>query len=318
MDEPSERLIAAYRWDKEDKELRARLSRAEEEARTWKTAHDALKDENDALLAKFVTAQEEHDALAEENERLKALSEELTALFKRSLGTLEAGLRPRSQSRVPATPSKETYEANLATPVRSTQPPIQSSPTPSTSLSVFPKKEEPQDNDDVFLVPVVPRSPSPVPSYLTPLPFIRVEELGMFPTIAAPPERRPIFSRGGLQQSLGGAIQSLIVSIGVRKPLSSRHEISKFLVPNMSMNPWAPRKPGKHGYMFVGLGGDKGTFETAEKLELFVSEPPEGEASKESGRLKVSYMGTYMVKRAKDLLKDEWDTLAPRVSFLFL
>ncbi|KAF7307031.1 Acetyltransferase component of pyruvate dehydrogenase complex [Mycena indigotica] len=147
------------------------------------------------------------------------------------------------------------------------------------------------------------------PSYLTETPRGRLNELKRFPELVDVPafDNLPIYSRDYLSTQLGGSIQPLIVPIGKQKQLSASLQIKKFLVPNQSMNPWCPRAPGQHGFMFVGLGAESHTFEQEECLPLFVSKPRSG------GNLEASYFGDYHVSRVEPLTLEEWNTLAPAV-----
>ncbi|KAI4526277.1 hypothetical protein K525DRAFT_189621, partial [Schizophyllum commune Loenen D] len=67
----------------------------------------------------------------------------------------------------------------------------------------------------------------------------------------------------------------------------------------LELNPWCPDTPGKHGFMFVGLGQDAGTFEQEETCPLFVTVAPQ----------RCMYMGTYQAKRVQDLTPEEWGAM---------
>ncbi|KAJ7038069.1 hypothetical protein C8F04DRAFT_1256100 [Mycena alexandri] len=138
-------------------------------------------------------------------------------------------------------------------------------------------------------------------TYLTPLPDSRRKELNAFPELIfdVVESAASVFSRGFLSTNLGGSHQPLI---------ARACNVKKFLCPNLSKNPWCPRSPGTHGYMFVGLGNESETFREPEQLNLFLSAPP-----KHGRNLEVKYLGLYEARRVPELLVAEWNTLSPAV-----
>ena len=82
-----------------------------------------------------------------------------------------------------------------------------------------------------------------------------------------------------------------------------KHGVTVYLCPGLELNPWCPDTPGKHGYMFVGLGQDAGTFEQEETCPLFVTVAPQ----------RCMYMGTYQAKRVQDLTPEEWGAMNANV-----
>ncbi|KAF7339368.1 Acetyltransferase component of pyruvate dehydrogenase complex [Mycena sanguinolenta] len=128
--------------------------------------------------------------------------------------------------------------------------------------------------------------------YLTALPEGRRKELEESPEFVTDVDKSTVFTRGFLSATLGGSHQPLIVKIAKQKQksLAESCNIEKFLVPNQNQNPWCPRFPGEHGYMFVGLGNERETFQEPERLNLFLSVPTGG-----SKALEVTYMGFYEV-----------------------
>ncbi|KAI5897611.1 uncharacterized protein SCHCODRAFT_02609791 [Schizophyllum commune H4-8] len=108
------------------------------------------------------------------------------------------------------------------------------------------------------------------------------------------------FSRTQLQSVLGGNKQALIARIAAErrgdKKVAAKHGVVVYLCPGLELNPWCPDTPGKHGYMFVGLGQDAGTFTQEETCPLFVTVAPQ----------RCMYMGTYQAKRVQDLTPEEW------------
>ncbi|KAJ6519945.1 hypothetical protein C8R45DRAFT_41676 [Mycena sanguinolenta] len=179
-------------------------------------------------------------------------------------------------------------------------------PQPEGASVVRPPIKD-EDQDEII---VVESSGSQPPKYLTPLPEARRKELEAFPEFVPDVDRSVVFTRGFLSATLGGSHQPLIVKIAKQKQksLAKSCDIEKFLVPNQNQNPWCPRLPGEHGYMFVGLGNERETFREPERLNLFLSVPAGG-----SKALEVTYMGFYEVSRVAPLSVDEWRTLSPIV-----
>ncbi|PCH33814.1 hypothetical protein WOLCODRAFT_62287 [Wolfiporia cocos MD-104 SS10] len=70
----------------------------------------------------------------------------------------------------------------------------------------------------------------------------------------------------------------------------------------MDHNPWAPTKPGKHGFLQVGLGQDRARFNTPEVRHVFVGA---------GGHFK--YHGKYEITRVDPLSVAEWNTLPEKV-----
>ncbi|KAJ7293699.1 hypothetical protein C8J57DRAFT_1269697, partial [Mycena rebaudengoi] len=141
--------------------------------------------------------------------------------------------------------------------------------------------------------------------YLTPLPVSRLQEIQAFPTFVPAYADGAVFTRSILSDRLGGGKIALIASAPA---LADECKINKFLVPNVSMNPWCPTSPGHNGYMFVGLGNECKSFSEPEQLNVFVSVP---QAS--SSTLQVKYLGLYEVVRVQPLTPAEWGTLSPSV-----
>ncbi|KAF8216098.1 hypothetical protein K438DRAFT_626161 [Mycena galopus ATCC 62051] len=170
---------------------------------------------------------------------------------------------------------------------------------------VKPETIKDEDEDDII---IVTSSGLKSPNYLTPVPEGRRKELEAFPEFVPNVGESAVFSRGFLSATLGGNTQSLIVQIALQKSLAKSCNVKKFLCPNQSQNPWCPRAPGEHGYMFVGLGNERDTFREPEQLHLFLSVPPS-----KSKALDVTYLGFYEVSRVAELTVDEWGTLSPTV-----
>ncbi|KAJ7070908.1 hypothetical protein C8F01DRAFT_1108299 [Mycena amicta] len=316
IDFSSERLSVLQRWHQEDLQLvQTRLDQVTQERDALRRENDVFNGENRLLKAELSAMKSARDLLVQENtvsscNALKCsssrLSENLAGDLGRYTGTLEPRpqeiigqrqLEKRTARIVPAQVKEEVLEAPVSSP---SSEGLHTIPIPSSSV-VIAKEED--DNEDLFDHP-----PENGKSYLTELPPQRLEELKDFPDFVPPRDERPVFTRYFLSQQLGGGSQPLIVGIGKQKPLSKSCGIKKFLVPNLKMNPWCPRAPGCHGFMFVGLGAESGTFEEPELLELFLSVPP-----RSKGQLEVSYLGSYLVVRVNPLTSAEWRTLSPTV-----
>ncbi|KAJ6503409.1 hypothetical protein C8R47DRAFT_1106051 [Mycena vitilis] len=200
--------------------------------------------------------------------------------------------------------SQLSASIGLTTYAVQSEPPAASTSRLSASTSVKPEiKEEAEDF-------TVVESMLPL-NYLTPLPEGRRKELDAFPEFIPDVDESEKFTRGFLSAHLGGSHQPLIVKIGgSRKPLAEEHDIKKFLCPNLNQNPWCPRSPGKHGYMFVGLGNESDTFREPEHLNLFLSVPP---PPKSGNALEVTYLGLYEATRVSGLTAAEWQMLSPDV-----
>ena len=165
------------------------------------------------------------------------------------------------------------------------------------------------------------------PSDLTPMPAQRHKAFAEIPQVFPNIDIRggkDLFEREFLKNTIGGAIQALIVRsvydthnkspIGSKSssvsnsqtPLAKAREITTYLCPGLDHNPWCPAAPGNHGYMFVGLGREKDTFLEPQNFNVFVGLLK----NKGSDRRKYRYMGVYCAVRVAPLTVDEWNTLS--------
>ncbi len=92
------------------------------------------------------------------------------------------------------------------------------------------------------------------------------------------------------------------------QPLAQKHELSGCIYPQRHLNIWLPRKPGEHGYLFLGLRGpgrDHEKFLTATPRAMFVCE----------GKSRWRYYGLYTAERnpERDLTMEEWQALPDEV-----
>ncbi|KAG7099326.1 hypothetical protein E1B28_001184 [Marasmius oreades] len=115
------------------------------------------------------------------------------------------------------------------------------------------------------------------------------------------------FTRDELRNKIGGSIQTTLVRVtDSKRPIAKELNMDGYLCPNIHQNPWCPNTPGEHGYIFVGLGGDRETFLDVQQQHVFVGE-------KDKGKLAMTYVGLYRCKRAENLTVEEWHTLSPEV-----
>ncbi|KAJ6604773.1 hypothetical protein DFH09DRAFT_1068305 [Mycena vulgaris] len=278
--------------------------------RDWQLANifrADLKDVNDQLN------EQEHDAQAKilqaENSSLKAKALRIKSPSK----SLPQSLPQYARATAAVTPHEPQETAGTPPPTRANDDAVaEAAPVASTSRGQYTTsvvvKPEVKDEDFSLVDPVLP------PTYLTPLPEYRRKELQPFPEFVHDDEDAAVFSRKFLRANLGGNDQQLIINITAsQKPLAKEHNISKFLCPNLKMNPWCPTSPGRHGYMFVGLGRESETFQEPEQLNLFLSVPSTGG----NRNLQVSYLGLYEACRVPALTVAEWRTLAPAVQISY-
>ncbi|KAG2023359.1 hypothetical protein CC2G_001021 [Coprinopsis cinerea AmutBmut pab1-1] len=156
------------------------------------------------------------------------------------------------------------------------------------------------------------QAPTPRPAYtgLESIPAPRRRELASLPVIipaVAISDLDNAFSRDFMSNVLGGSIQPLIVSVSKQPPLSKEREVRKYLCPGLDHNPWCPSIPGHHGYIFVGLGREKTTFQEPEIHNVFVGV----KKGKENRRFR--YLGKYRAVRVNPLTPDEWNFLDVKV-----
>lgn len=114
-------------------------------------------------------------------------------------------------------------------------------------------------------------------------------------------------SSSGAWLSISGvlALRSIIVfsrSTESATAIGRKYGIQDFLCLNIDTHVWSPPGPGKHGFMYVGLGKDQDLFATSERRHLFVGK----------GKY-FQYCGHYEVLRVQPLAKNEWTTLPMKV-----
>ena len=94
-------------------------------------------------------------------------------------------------------------------------------------------------------------------------------------------------------------------------PIAKTLGIDGYACPNLDQNPWCPKAPGEHGYMFVGLGKDHKIYKEEKIQPVFI-----GRKAKKNSKLAMTYVGTYSCKNAKRLTRREWHSLSPEASVL--
>ncbi|KAJ3538730.1 hypothetical protein NMY22_g5040 [Coprinellus aureogranulatus] len=160
-------------------------------------------------------------------------------------------------------------------------------------------------------------APTPRPSDYVPsedyIPTPRRNQLATFPDVnvdldAGSEEDENTFTREFMSSVIGGSIQPLIVRVASQSTLSKKRKVSGYLCPSLDHNPWCPSKPGKHGFMFVGLGREKDTFSEPEVHNVFVGLPKKGK-----DRRRFRYLGKYKAFRVQPLTVQEWAGLPEHV-----
>ncbi|KAL0072084.1 hypothetical protein AAF712_001007 [Marasmius tenuissimus] len=221
-------------------------------------------------------------------QKLAALEEEVKRLTQENADLK----KPKVKTEVPECKLEETTSARAPAPqadiIELTSSDSESEPPTSSSRSSRRKRR----------LPVAHGSPLPATraNVFPPEPVEGVEAT----------ERR--FTRGDLCKKIGGSIQTLLVKItNSHGPVGKALGINGYLCPNIHQNPWCPKAPGEHGYMFVGLGDrDRDTFLKEEKQHVFV-----GQKKKGSQKLSMRYVGHYACKRVDPLTLQEWNSLGP-------
>lgn len=87
--------------------------------------------------------------------------------------------------------------------------------------------------------------------------------------------------------------------------------VRKYLCPSVDHNPWCPKVPGQHGFIFVGLGRERDTFNQPEEHPVFVGLQKKGKNTR-----RFRYMGQYEATRVTALTPEEWKDLPQDVSSL--
>lgn len=79
--------------------------------------------------------------------------------------------------------------------------------------------------------------------------------------------------------------------------------VERYYCPNSRGNPWLPRTPGSHGYMFIGMGKVDQAAGQGECCEMFVG----------MGQNDWRYFGTYTCTRVATLAVDDFNALSEDV-----
>ncbi|TEB39262.1 hypothetical protein FA13DRAFT_1725238 [Coprinellus micaceus] len=268
-------------------------------------------------------AEEKHDVQSELDivrSKLDKIKQSKSALHDQLKGLGELQARTRSASISSRAPSTRTTRSQAAT-ATSPQSTLSSlffgssgSPTgPSSRLRTIPstisnltvidltKTEDKTPEDDV---------PTPRPADYAPaeegVPASRRSHVAAFPVVNVNSdiglgEGENAFSRDFMTTALGGSIQPLVVRVAKQSTLAKKRDVNAYLCPGLDHNPWCPSIPGRHGYIFVGLGREKDTFLEPEEHNVFVGLKKKG---KDTRRFK--YLGKYRAVRVQPLTKEEW------------
>ncbi|EJD54466.1 hypothetical protein AURDEDRAFT_79396 [Auricularia subglabra TFB-10046 SS5] len=129
-------------------------------------------------------------------------------------------------------------------------------------------------------------------------------QLTGLPTVEAPAEAMSTpFSRSFLSAQLGGGTQGVVMRVSATndKVRLKEFNITRYYCPNAQGNPWLPKLPGMHGFMFVGMGALDSTIGTDECCEMFIG----------MGTNDWRYFGNYRCTRMEPLTVDEFQNLTP-------
>ncbi|KAG5353377.1 hypothetical protein C0989_007522 [Termitomyces sp. Mn162] len=223
---------------------------------------DALREELSSTHEKLRKANETNQLLLDKN---RTLSQNLTKFKK--------GLKSRPLRDTPSTATSQHNVTSTSTPAKQ-KPTSAESNKQESGCTIIKEK-----GSRKFLCPPPPHTngtstkskavlSQPVMQSVsacyssTPIPEARRRTLAQLTDYIPDVDCTDVtFRRALLASSIGGSIQSLIVRVTQSQTaLAKTHDISMYLCPALELNPWCPTTPGKHGYMFVGLGQEEKTF----------------------------------------------------------
>ncbi|KAJ7631090.1 hypothetical protein FB45DRAFT_917476 [Roridomyces roridus] len=261
------------------------IRQLQEESTGKETRMSELRTELDSVRDDLAAERRARATLRQANDEQKAQIALLQKDVARLTKPKPKGLAPELAKRPQAGPSSS-----------STRLIVPSEPVASCSREQGLKRENSE----------IDHSQAQSKSFLCDIPESRRDGLKTSPELIPEIEDCAVFTKGLLKTSLGGSIQSLITKIGPSATtLAKECGITRFLCPNVKNNPWSPRAPGQHGFMFVGFTTESEAFDTSETLNLFLGVP-----SGHRGPLEVIYMGIYEVCRVAPLSVEEWGTLS--------
>ncbi|GLB36266.1 hypothetical protein LshimejAT787_0305540 [Lyophyllum shimeji] len=284
----------------------AEFAARSEELRTLKSAATVYKQEISSLRDELVSLR---DKLSKSSDTNKTLLDNFTKLNAKLREQALAHGDPQTPRHPPPTALKE--EGNSAgLNAQDGRAGSRMFIGPATS----PLHDKTPSTSQAALQQTTVQATSPWP-VSTPIPDARQQSLAEL--VQYVPDIDPVdcrFRRGLLASAIGGGIQSLIVrATQSRTELAKSHNISTYLCPALELNPWCPTSPGQHGYMFVGLGQERTTFQEPQAgLNLFVG------YSRCHGRPKeYRYLGVYTAVRVANLTVGEWNTLSGEVKYSY-
>ncbi|KAI0348447.1 hypothetical protein BDW22DRAFT_92230 [Trametopsis cervina] len=269
----------------EQTQLAASLQAAEERVKDSARQIEQLKRVNARLSVSLVASESQ---VRNKNQQLASTQAELDAAKGREL---ELAAKCASVQRVLATVRADFAKLQAAS----------ANPKPTADTQV--QTEAVQTTNALTVVlrpPVPPTTPGPPYSHI---PEARRLVLETFPVIALPSSvsNELTFRRMELSALLGGGLQGVDARFAVPKPIAAAHELTGCIFPQRQTNPWLPKLPGQHGYMFLGLEGpakDNTKFMKPTERALFIQEDTGG----------WRYYGLYSIQRVpeNDLTVEEW------------
>ncbi|KAI0765053.1 hypothetical protein C8Q74DRAFT_1023511 [Fomes fomentarius] len=148
-----------------------------------------------------------------------------------------------------------------------------------------------------------------LPSWGLQLPPGRARAAARLPTVEVTlPEGEDVlavFSQDSLGHILGVSRHSIFARVGQdTHPFGAMYGITDYLLTILEEHPWAPTCPGQHGYVVVGLRGEKDLFKDGQCKHLFAGVGKQ-----------YHYCGWYKMIIDEPLGPDEWVMLPPTVTF---
>ncbi|EDR15034.1 uncharacterized protein LACBIDRAFT_300769 [Laccaria bicolor S238N-H82] len=281
---------------------KARVYSLEEQVERLEFSNQALEKDNKSLRDELKTAHGNLHKIKESNNVLHETITKLKQLARHVVVPASHKPHVASARTTQSVPAEVIPSVNIASLPNALKKPVK--PT-ANHLTVDSGKEDPTI--------VEPSVSKPQSSSVTPrIPPHRQMEIDSFPVFIPDVDAASdhTFDREFMKNALGGSIQPLIVRITASQtPLAETRNISSYLCPGLDHNPWCPSTPGENGYIFVGLGKEKDTFELPEIHSVFVGL----KKTKTKDNRRFRYLGKYIAKRVEPLSPQEWKTLAIHV-----
>ncbi|KAG7450390.1 uncharacterized protein BT62DRAFT_509494 [Guyanagaster necrorhizus] len=278
-----------------------------------RNGHWTLEKDSRGSIPELISIIQARDALIKDLQETVDREHSLNHQLKQNLATVSSEMRNASKTVL------ETISTRLHAPT-STRKRSESEPSSSRNPGAVKETILPADRQSstctlqptrsvVHRKSVLAKS-NDITSYVTDVPEERLKTLRDLETVTNPTSATGInasYSRDFLKTNIGGSIQPLIVRVThTQTALAQKHGIDCYLCPNLEHNPWCPTIPGRHGYIFVGLGMDKDAFVKKEEFyTVFV-----GIKENSSSPRLLRYLGRYTATHVAPLTVAEWNTLA--------